>query len=165
MWLFAGFLAVPLIEIALFVTVGGWIGLWPTLGIVVGTAILGVAVIRRQGAQALEGLRQAGQMRRNPLGQIAENALVGMAGVLLILPGFLTDSLGLLLLIPPVRQLVIRSFAARAQVYGAASFDGPRRSGPDVIDGEYFEIEQDQPEVQRDDRRYPEGRFPADWRH
>lgn len=165
MRLLVGFFAVPLIEIALFVTVGGWIGLWPTLAIVIGTGILGVTVIRWQGLQSMEGLRQATQMRRTALGQMAENALVGMAGVLLILPGFLTDTLGLLLLIPPLRRLVIRSFAARAQVYGADPFDGQRRRGPDVIDGEFFEIEQDQPEVPRDDRRFPDGRFSEDRRH
>ena len=158
MWLFAGILAYPLIEIALFVTVGGWIGLWPTLAIVIGTGVAGVSVIRWQGLQAMDGLRQATQMRRNPLGQMAENALVGLAGVLLILPGFLTDTLGLLLLIPQVRRLVIRVLAARAQVYTAQPFDGPRRSGADVIDGEFFEIETDQSEHPRDDRRYPDGR-------
>lgn len=165
MWLIAGFLAIPLIEIALFVTVGGWIGLWPTLAIVIGTGIAGMAVIRRQGVQALQGLRQATQMRQNPLGQMAENALVGMAGVFLILPGFLTDTLGLLLLIPPVRRLVIGLLAARAQAYGSASFDGHPRSGPDVIDGEFFEIGQDQPETPRDDRRFPEGRLRDGGRH
>lgn len=149
MWLFAGFFAVPLIEIALFVTVGGWIGLWPTLAIVLGTGVAGVTVIRRQGLQAMQGLRQAAAVRRNPLGQMADSALICLAGVLLILPGFLTDTLGLLMLIPPLRHLAIRVLASRARVYAAAGFDGPRRSGPDVIDGEYFEIEQDRAEAER----------------
>jgi UPF0716 protein FxsA len=123
--------------------------------LVVGTGLAGVMVIRLQGLQAMEGLRQTAQMRRNPLGQIAENALLVMAGFLLILPGFLTDTLGLMLLIPPVRQLVIRSVAARARANGSGQFGGARRSGPDVIDGEFFEVEQDQPEIPRDDRRFP----------
>ena len=141
MWLFAGFLAVPLIEIALFIAVGGWIGLWLTLGTVIGMGIAGVAVIRWQGYQVLDGLRQAAQMRRNPLGQMADSALIGLAGVLLILPGFLTDTLGLLLLVAPVRQGVIRVLASQARVYASATFDGPRRSGQVVIDGEFFETE------------------------
>ena len=57
MWLFLTFLAVPLIEIALFIQVGGFIGLWPTLGIVVLTAILGTWLVRSQGAMALGQLR------------------------------------------------------------------------------------------------------------
>lgn len=158
MWLFAGLFAIPLIEIALFVTVGGWIGLWPTLAIVMGTGLAGVTVIRRQGLQAIAGFRQATQMRRNPLVQMADSAMIGMAGVLLILPGFLTDTLGLLLLIPPVRQVVIRAMAARAQIHTAANFDGPRRSGPDVIDGEYFDIDEDPTEDIRMQRPLPDGR-------
>lgn len=156
MWLIVSVLAVPLIEIALFVTIGGWIGLWPTLAIVIGTGIAGVAVLRGQGQQAMAGLREARLQRGNPLGQIADSGLLGLAGVLLILPGFLTDTLGLLLLLPPLRRLLIRGVAARAQVYAAGNFDGPRRRGAEVIDGEYFEIAQDQPEFPREDRRFPE---------
>ena len=148
MWLFAGFLALPLIEIALFVTVGGWLGLWLTLAIVLGTGVAGVLVMRWQGVHAMEGLRQATQLRRDPMGQVADDALVMMAGILLILPGFMTDMLGLLLLIPPVRGLVIRAMAARVQVHMAGSDTGQRRSGPDVIDGEFFEIGQDQSDDQ-----------------
>lgn len=158
MWLIVSVLAIPLIEIALFVTVGGRIGLWSTLGIVIGTAVAGVYVLRHQGVQAMEGLRQASLRRGNPLGQLAESGLLGLAGVLLILPGFLTDTLGALLLLAPVRQLVIRTIAARARVHGSTRFDGPRRSGADVIDGEYFEIDQGQAEFPRDDRRFPEDR-------
>ncbi len=158
MWMFVGFLAIPLIEIALFVTVGGWIGLWPTLAIVIATALAGVAVIRSQGVQALQGLRGASMTRRNPLGQMADNALIGAAGVLLILPGFLTDVLGLLLLVAPIRHLVIQGVAARAQVYVATASDGPRRRDADVIDGEFFEIDEEQTTVSAFDRRLPGGR-------
>lgn len=163
MWLIVSVLAVPLIEIALFITIGARIGLWPTLGIVIATGVAGVAVIRWQGLQAMAGLRQAGLRRGgSPLGQMADGGLLGLAGVLLILPGFLTDTLGLILLLPPVRRLVIRRVAARAQVHTTAGFDGPRRSGADVIDGEFFEIAQDQPEFptgfSRNDRRFPEDR-------
>jgi len=147
MWLFAGLLAVPLIEIALFVTVGGWLGLWLTLAVVIGTAIAGVGVIRRQGVQGLEGLRQASRLQRDPMGQVADSALVLLAGFLLILPGFMTDTLGLVLLVPPLRALLIRGLASRAQIYATGpGADGPRRRGPEVIDGEFFEIGQEQPD-------------------
>lgn len=156
MWLLAGLLALPLIEIALFVSVGGWIGLWPTLALVIATGVAGVLILRSLGLRTMDGFRQATLMRRDPLGQMADNALVATAALLLVLPGFLTDTIGLLLLLPPVRRLVIRGLAARAQVHGTGAFDYPRRGGPDVIDGEFFEIGQDQPEFPRDDRRLPE---------
>ena len=74
MWLFAVFLAVPLIEIALFVTVGGWIGLWPTLGIVVLTAVAGTALVRREGLRAIEELRGAFERLDDPARPLAHGA-------------------------------------------------------------------------------------------
>ena len=59
MWIFLAFLAVPLIEIGLFIQVGGLIGLWPTLAIVVLTAVIGTALVRSQGARAMNDLRRA----------------------------------------------------------------------------------------------------------
>lgn len=157
MWLFAGVLALPLIEIALFVTVGGWLGLWLTLAIVIGSAVGGVMVIRWQGGHAVERLRAASQMRRDPLGQMAGNALVLLGGTLLILPGFLTDTAGLLLLVPQVRGLVIRGLSARVQGHAGRTDGRAGPPAPHVIDGEYFEIEPDRP----DD--HPPGRPPSGW--
>jgi UPF0716 protein FxsA len=121
----------PLIEIALFVTVGGWLGLWLTLAIVLGTGIGGVLLMRWGGMRAMADLR--GQMRAmgNPLALAADQAVFMLAGVLLVLPGFFTDAMGLLLLIPPVRTAVVGLMARRVQV---------RRGGADVIDGEYREV-------------------------
>ncbi len=66
MWLFLAFLLVPLIEIALFIQVGGWIGLWPTLAIVVLTAMAGTMLVRSQGAQALAQLRRSFETLHDP---------------------------------------------------------------------------------------------------
>jgi len=142
MRLLAAILAVPLIEIALFVTVGGWLGLGLTLAIVLGTGVFGVLIIRQQGRQAMDDLRQAAQQRRNPARPMAAQALNGLAGVLLILPGFLTDVLGLLLLLPPVQGVILRTLAARVQAtagFGAS----PRRQGAEVIDGEFHDLTPD----------------------
>lgn len=116
MWIFLAFLAVPLIEIGLFIKVGGLIGLWPTLGIVVLTAVMGTALVRREGAQALDDLRNSLNELRDPSRPLAHGAMILIAGVLLLTPGFFTDTLGILLLIPGVRDRVMRLAASRVTV-------------------------------------------------
>lgn len=114
MWLFAVFLTVPLIEIALFIQIGGWLTLWPTLGIVVATAVVGSALLRWQGLQVLRDLQREIGRGGNPAPQLAHGALVIAGGVMMILPGFFTDSLGILLMVPAIRALLIRLILARA---------------------------------------------------
>ncbi|PKP62920.1 MAG: exlusion protein FxsA [Alphaproteobacteria bacterium HGW-Alphaproteobacteria-8] len=112
-------LTVPLIEIALFVTVGGAIGLGPTLLIVAVTAIVGAAMLRRQGVAALGALQTAMERGEDPAGPLAEGALLVLGAVLLLTPGFFTDTLGFALLFPTVRRALIGwlgpLIAARAQ--------------------------------------------------
>lgn len=138
MWLFALFIGLPLIEIGLFVTVGGAIGLWPTLAIVLGTGFLGSWLIKNQGRQAMMGMRGPKDVMADPMGAVAHGGLTLLAGILLILPGFFTDTLGLLLLLPPVRHGIIALLASRVKVqsfgHGAARRD-------DVIDGEFIELD------------------------
>ncbi len=128
-----------LIEIALFVTVGGWLGLGLTLVWVIATGMLGVALIRWQGARMGMNLRQGMGAARDPLSGAAHSGLIMLAAVLLILPGFLTDAVGLVLLIPMARRAILSAIAGRG--IGA----GPRRGGPyagdpfDVIDAEVVE--------------------------
>lgn len=146
MWLFLAFLLVPIIEIALFIQVGGLIGLWPTLGIVVLTAIAGTMLVRGQGLATLAQLQASLAEGRDPTGHIAHGAFILVAGVLLLTPGFFTDATGFLLLLPPVRAALIRYGAARMAgrftVRGAA-YTRAARSGsadPHVIETEYFEV-------------------------
>jgi UPF0716 protein FxsA len=147
MWVFALLLAVPLIEIALFITVGGWLTLWPSLAIVVGTGVFGVFLMRQQGIRAMADMRGAMQNMQNPMSPMANSALIMLAGLLLILPGFLTDTLGLLLLIPPLRHWVIGRLAGRVTVFTQARAGPDWRDGPqprysdEAIDAEYSEIE------------------------
>ena len=94
-----GFGLIPLIEIALFVIVGRWIGVWATLALVVLAVVAGSMILRRRGLAAARGLR-----RFNGLQPVAEEALIVVAAILLILPGFLTDLLALALLTPPLRR-------------------------------------------------------------
>jgi len=151
MWLFVLFLAVPLIEIALFIQVGGWIGLWPTLAIVVLTALVGTILVRAQGSQAMARLRASFNDLRDPTEPLAHGAMILFAGALLLTPGFFTDAAGIALLLPPVRAALFRYVQKRVEIHrfqmGGQMGDqgewdyGPRRpQGPGVIDGEFEEV-------------------------
>ncbi len=143
MWLFLLFVSVPLIEIALFIKVGGLIGLWPTLAIVVITAFIGTLLMRTQGANALMRLRQSMERLEDPSEPLADGAMIIFAGALLLTPGFFTDAIGLLLLLPPVRRAVFRYVKARVHVqsFTVSSGPGPEpRESDDVIDADYEEI-------------------------
>ncbi len=119
--LFLLFLLTPLIEIAVFIEVGSLIGLWPTLGVVILTAVLGAALWRAQGlstwARAQETLR-AGEL---PVREVTDGAFLLVAGALLLTPGLVTDAIGFLLLVPPLRrwlaQVVFRHLRARMDVH------------------------------------------------
>ena len=147
MWLFLAFLSVPLIEIALFIQVGGAIGLWPTLLIVVLTAILGTWLVRNQGALAMGNLRQSFSELNDPTEPLAHGAMILIAGALLLTPGFFTDAVGFSLLMPPVRTAVFNYMRSRVKVQtfsmGNDRPDPSRREYErgDVVEGEFVELE------------------------
>jgi UPF0716 protein FxsA len=146
MWFFLLFLAIPLIEIGLFIQVGGAIGLWPTLAIVVLTAFLGTRLIRSQGLHAMNQVRSSINDLRDPTEPLAHGAMILISGALLLTPGFFTDAVGFLLLIPAVRRAVFNYMRSRVKVQGFSSQDDPMRGprSPDnVIDGEFEEIDPD----------------------
>lgn len=133
MWIILAILALPLVEIGLFVTLGAQLGLWLTLAWVMLTGVLGVLLLRRLALGGRESLRRGFQEGlQDPLSPLAHRALEGVAAVLLILPGFFTDAMGLLLLLPPVRAVLIRLLAKRMR--GVTII----RQG-DVYDGEVYE--------------------------
>ncbi|MFD1341205.1 FxsA family protein [Litorisediminicola beolgyonensis] len=150
MWLLIAFLVVPLIEIGLFIQVGGLIGLWPTLAIVVVTAFLGTWLVRSQGASALAELRSSFETLRDPSEPLAHGAMILVAGALLLTPGFFTDAVGFALLTPPVRRAAFRWAKAniKVQKFEARTTHDPRRPQPqprrphqdDVIEGEFTEV-------------------------
>lgn len=142
MWLLLAFIAVPLIEIGLFIKVGGWLTLWPTLAIVLLTGLLGTYLVRLQGLKVLNELRGSLRDMRDPLSPLANGAMILFAGALLLTPGFFTDAVGFLLLVPAVRLAVIRFVAARVKVSGfsAHAQSGHRTGRADVVDGEFEDV-------------------------
>lgn len=152
MWLLLPFVLLPIIEIALFIIVGGAIGVLPTLALVVLSAVAGSWLMRRQGMSAMADMQRAMTEARNPADPLAHGALILLAGMLLILPGFFTDALGVLLLIPPARRLLITRMSRRIRVqtagFGASygpGYGGPSRGphGGPVIDADYSVVDDD----------------------
>ena len=148
MWLFLLFVAVPLIEIALFIKVGGFLGLWATLGIVVVTAFLGTWLVRTQGAMAMNQVRGSFSTMQDPSEPLANGAMNLFAGALLLTPGFFTDGVGFLLLFPPFRAAAFKYAKKRIKVQSFTVNSGqqPRHQQPDnIIDGEYTEVSSNKP--------------------
>lgn len=142
-WLLVGFLALPIVEIALFILVGGEIGLWPTLGLVVLAAVAGVALMRRQGLRTLERLTASVEAGGGPGEPLAHGALVFVAGLLLLIPGFFTDAVGLLLLVPAVRARLIGWGASRVIVRTAhLRTGGPAPGRPETIEADYEVVDE-----------------------
>lgn len=155
--LFALLIGVPLIEIYLFVEIGGWIGTWPTIGLVVLTAVAGSVMLRAQGRQVLARAQEKIRRGEPPVADLLDGIGLLLAGALLLTPGFLTDAVGFALLLPGARRwLAVRLWAAmqaRGSVH-VAGF-GPGRGGGSgrdpmggdgegtVIDGEFETVEPD----------------------
>ena len=125
------FVGIPIAEIALFIYVGDRIGLPATLVVIVLTAVVGSALVARQGAGAIAQVQTAFFEARFPGKELAHGAMIVVAGAFLVTPGFLTDGIGFLLLVPPVREaarrLVTKRFAGRWEV----------RPGPRTVDAEW----------------------------
>lgn len=157
MWLIVAFVAIPLIEIGLFIQVGGLIGLWPTLGIVLLTAVAGSALLRSQGLAALNHLRVSLDRLDDPSVPLAHGAMILFGGALLLTPGFFTDAVGLALMIPAVRVAAFQWLRTRVTVVTPRS--APPQ--PDIIDGTFDEVAADRPDGQHPTHRPPRG--PSGW--
>lgn len=122
----------PLVELWLLIRVGGAIGAWPTIGLVVLSAMLGIAILNRQGFETLARVRARVARGEEPTAAVLEGMVLAVAGLLLLIPGFLTDVLALLALIPALRARLVRRLLASAQPLHGTSTQ--RNSG--VIEGE-----------------------------
>lgn len=133
-------LVLPIVEIALFIKVGQTIGLWPTLGLVILAALLGTVLLRQQGLSVLTQMRQRMNRGEMPARAIADAMMLGIAAVLLVVPGFFSDIVAILLLLPPVRSWIYRSLAKRMTVVSTTSYQSSgawserRIDRPDTID-------------------------------
>lgn len=110
------FIFVPIIEIGLFIQVGGFLGLWPTIALVLITAFAGASLVRSQGIQTLMSVQGRLQQGEMPAQQILEGVMLAVAGVLLLTPGFMTDALGMLVLLPAPRAIIAKKMMGKMVV-------------------------------------------------
>ncbi len=129
------FLALPLAELAVFIKVGTLIGIAPTLGLTILTAILGSWLVRREGLATLKIAQESLDQGRLPVLEVISGAVLLVAGFLLLIPGFLTDLAGFALLLRPVRLAVGR--AAMGRLAHARKQTGQE---PQVIEVDYSDI-------------------------
>ena len=163
--LFLIFIIMPLAEIAVLVKVGGLIGLWPTLAVVILTAVAGTWLLRLQGFQTWQRAQAALQRGEAPVAEVLDGMFLFAAALLMVTPGLITDTMGFLFLVPPVRHGVAKWLvnwairSGRLQVYpgahdgmGGGMGDRPNRSdrperggaqGSVVIEGEAIEISEE----------------------
>jgi UPF0716 protein FxsA len=155
------FIVVPLAELYVIIRVGEWIGVLPTIALLLADGVLGAILLRSQGRAAWRRFNLALAENRVPAREVFDGAMVIFGGALLLTPGFVTDVVGLLLLIPPTRALIRRTaarmiggrFAAGGRVvtwgYGRARDRRPRRQAAPGYD-------------RAEGRRRPPARRPAD---
>ena len=115
------FVVVPLVELAVFVQISRWIGFPETTLLLLAVSVAGIFVVRHQGLGVYRRVREQVRAGTVPTGDLVNGLLILVAGLLLIIPGFVTDFVGLLLLLPPVRGLVRRLLRRRFSVRAAHS--------------------------------------------
>src|SRR3954470_12981352 len=128
------FIVVPILELWLIIEIGGLIGVWPTVALLIADAVLGSLLLRHQGRGAWRRFNAALAERRFPGREVADGLLIAIGGTLLLTPGFVTDIFGAILLIPPTRAIIrrlMRGYVGRRflimGVPGSAGPTGPTR--------------------------------------
>jgi len=126
---------VPLIEIYLFIKIGSYIGAFSTISLILVTAIIGIIYVRHEGFNTLRSGMSQLLKNQLPVYEIISGAVLAFAALLLILPGFATDFIGLLLIFPPTRKLLFKKFST--------SYSKKNNEKQDFINGEFEDIDED----------------------
>lgn len=142
--LFLAFLVVPIIEIACFIVIGNAIGLWPTLLGIFVMAIAGAVLLRFQGMSIVNELRATMGRGELPARSIADAMMVGFAGVLLVTPGYFTDLIAILLLLPPVRTALYAFLRSRVRVVSTTTTSASYGFGQRQVEDDTIELDSDE---------------------
>lgn len=149
--LFVLFIIVPIIELAIIIQVGQVVGVGWTLVALIAMSLIGAALVKAEGLRAWRRVREALAEARMPAEEVVDGALVLLGGALMLTPGFLTDGLGLLLVVPMTRGVLNRTIRGRVRsTFGLSARrtrgPGPSGSSPDdaVVDVDVVSIERDE---------------------
>jgi UPF0716 protein FxsA len=151
--LVALFIVVPIVELYVIIQIGSLIGVLPTLALLLADALLGSLLLRHQGRGAWRRFNEALAQRRFPGREVADGLLIAIGGTLLLTPGFVTDIVGLILLIPPTRAIVrhlMRGYVMRRFVIVGA----PGPAGP-ASSSRHYDYDATAEEIDGDDPRLP----------
>lgn len=150
--LFLIFIVIPVIEITVLIQVGEQLGAFPTVALVILTAAIGASLVRSQGLQTLMSAQKKMQQGQQPGQEVIEGVMLAIAGVMLVTPGFVTDFMGLLLLLPFSRQffaakllerVIIKNMAQQGQPFDGGFSQQTSQQSEDVIDGEFVNKDHD----------------------
>ncbi len=147
------FILIPLMELATFASVSEHIGIWTTLTLAFVTAIIGGLLVKYQGLQTILSMRGAMDQGKMPLNEIFDGFCLVAAGALLITPGFITDTVGFALLIPPVRA-ALRDIIRKHTDWSAGTSHHYRTHAeqvqdPDILEGEYERVQENRDDKDR----------------
>ena len=138
------FFLIPFLEIMVFMSIGGYVGFWNTLLLALLTAMIGGFLVRKQGLDTLNALRQTAQKGKIPLNEIFDGICLIIAGATLITPGFVTDTIGFLLLLPPIRTAIKHYIRTHTNWHAEASSYGQHsryNHDPNIIEAEYERVD------------------------
>jgi UPF0716 protein FxsA len=155
--LVALFIAVPILELYVIIKVGGLIGVLPTLALLLAISFLGAALLRHQGRSAWQRFNLAIAERRLPGREVADGLMITVGGALLLTPGFITDAVGLLLLLPPTRAIarrLLRAYLGRRFVIVGVGSVRPPYAG-ESGDQRAYDFDATAEEIEPDDPRLP----------
>jgi UPF0716 protein FxsA len=154
--LVALFIIIPLVELYVIIQIGSLIGVWPTIALLLADAVLGSLLLRHQGRGAWRRFNAALAERRFPGREVADGLLIAVGGTLLLTPGFVTDILGAIFLIPPTRAIIRRLLRGymgkRFAVVGVGSMGGATGNGRP---GRSYDYDATAEEIDVDDPRLP----------
>ena len=140
---FLFFIAIPIIEVILFITVGKYIGLWNTIFIIIITGIIGAILVKSQGINIFNKALEEIRSNKMPIFSIFEGIAILIAGAFLLTPGFLTDTLGCILLIPKTRNIIIKYITSyiekRTKYKKQSTYD--KNEENKIFEGDFEEID------------------------